>query len=528
MSLRSWPILLFYGLLLAMAGSVASFSGELTPQEKRGQQIYVKGISPSGQEIVAALNQNGAAVPASSLPCASCHGVDGRGKPEGGIAPSNITWESLAKPYGAADANGRQHPPYTERWLKRAITLGVDPAGNPLHTAMPRYQMSLRDAEDLIVYLKRLGRNTEPGVTENTISIGVILPPVARAAEMNRGIKGMLAGYFDEVNRGGGIFARNVELRFIELPGLPEATVTTVRAALDQEQFFALIGNSLSGADEAIARLAEEKEIMLLGTFSLPPASQSPPNRFAFYLLGGLNEQAKALAVFAAKELANKDSRLAIVHFDDQLSRAAAGAINSEWRKFGLPPIETMVVSPARFDATRAAQKLKQQSIGLVFFLGSNAAQNELLAAAQKLDWRPMLLAPSTQVGKELFDAPAGFDRRIFVAYPTLPSDIQPSGVAEYQKLAEARKLPATSRPAQLTALASAKILTEALKQTGREVSRERLIETLEKFYQFKTGVTPAITYRPNRRTGASGAYIVSLDLKAKTLAPFGKWIELD
>ncbi|MEP7338931.1 MAG: ABC transporter substrate-binding protein, partial [Acidobacteriota bacterium] len=192
------------------------------------------------------------------------------------------------------------------------------------------------------------------------------------------------------------------------------------------------------------------------------------------------------------------------------------------------PAIETMTVSSERFDATRAAQKLKQQSIGLVFFLGSNAAQNELLAAAQKLDWQPVLLAPSVQAGREIFDAPAGFDRRIYVAYPTLPSDIQPGGVAEYRKLAEANKLPATSRPAQLTALASAKILTEALKQTGKEVSRDKLIETLEKFYQFKTGVTPPVTFRPNRHTGASGAYIVSLDLKAKTLVSAGNWIEPD
>ncbi|MEP7339356.1 MAG: ABC transporter substrate-binding protein, partial [Acidobacteriota bacterium] len=356
MHLRRWPILLF-ALMLATAGRNVSSTDELTPQEKRGQQIYLKGTSPSdrvGQEITATLNQYGAAVSASSLPCASCHGVDGRGKPEGGITPSNITWEALTKPYGAADVNGRQHPPYTERWLKRAITLGVDAAGNPLHTAMPRYQMSLRDAEDLIAYLKRLGRNAEPGVTENTIRIGVILPPVARAAEMNRAVKGLLAGYFDEINRGGGIFARKVEVRFIESPDSPEATATVVRAALDQEQLFALIGNSLSGADEAIARLAEEKEIPLFGAFSLHSMSQAPPNRFVFYLLGGLNEQARALAVFAAKELANKDSRAAIVDFDDQLSRAAAEAINSEWRKFGLPAIETMTVSSERFDATRA------------------------------------------------------------------------------------------------------------------------------------------------------------------------------
>ena len=34
------------------------------------------------------------------MACANCHGFDGQGKPEGGITPSNLTWEVLSKPYG--------------------------------------------------------------------------------------------------------------------------------------------------------------------------------------------------------------------------------------------------------------------------------------------------------------------------------------------------------------------------------------------------------------------------------------------
>ena len=55
--------------------------------------------------------------------------------------------------------DGRKHPAYTARGLEFAITRGVDPGGNKLQSAMPRYQMSKEDLADLVVYLNenRLG-----------------------------------------------------------------------------------------------------------------------------------------------------------------------------------------------------------------------------------------------------------------------------------------------------------------------------------------------------------------------------------
>ncbi|HEY0083535.1 MAG TPA: cytochrome c, partial [Pyrinomonadaceae bacterium] len=136
----------------------------LTPQETRGKQIYLRGTSASGKEIMAYLGEASLEVPGSAMTCAACHGADGQGKPEGGVTPSNLTWAALTKPYGVVHASGRKHPPYTERALEIAVTRGLDPAGNRLHNVMPRYQMTREDMADLISYLKRLGTDRDPGV----------------------------------------------------------------------------------------------------------------------------------------------------------------------------------------------------------------------------------------------------------------------------------------------------------------------------------------------------------------------------
>jgi cytochrome c oxidase subunit II len=61
----------------------------------------------------------------------------------------NITWAELT-------AQDMDHPPYTEETRKRAITQGLDPAGNQLEYPMPRWQMSEQDLNDLVAYIKTL------------------------------------------------------------------------------------------------------------------------------------------------------------------------------------------------------------------------------------------------------------------------------------------------------------------------------------------------------------------------------------
>ena len=130
-------------------------AGGPEPAADRGERIYLMGESVAGREVTALLGREAMEIPASVLPCGNCHGDDGRGHPESGVSPSSLNWESLTRaPHEHSD--GRKHPAFSEQTMKRAITAGVDPAGNPLAVAMPRYRMSEEDLEDLIAYLKRL------------------------------------------------------------------------------------------------------------------------------------------------------------------------------------------------------------------------------------------------------------------------------------------------------------------------------------------------------------------------------------
>ena len=91
-------------LLLAAAAAAAE---PLTPAEKRGREIYLHGQG-TGKPMTAYFGADGAGeISASVVPCASCHGADGRGVPEGTVAPSDI--RSVSNTYGERSAT----PPIT-------------------------------------------------------------------------------------------------------------------------------------------------------------------------------------------------------------------------------------------------------------------------------------------------------------------------------------------------------------------------------------------------------------------------------
>ena len=204
-----WRTLLLAACLVQAGGALAL---ELSPAEAAGRRIYLEGVGSANGEISARVGAADTLVPASLMPCANCHGADGRGRPEGGVRPPDITWRRLSTPYGQRQANGRSHGPYDEGALARAVSEGLDPAGNRLDPAMPRFVMSLRDMANLSAYLKRLEDDRDPGVEEGELRLGTLLPTRGPLADLGHTVEAVLRGALAQVNDAGGIHGRKLTL----------------------------------------------------------------------------------------------------------------------------------------------------------------------------------------------------------------------------------------------------------------------------------------------------------------------------
>ena len=462
------------------------------PSIERGRQIYVEATSPSGGEIVAVIGTGEAEVEVDGMavPCSGCHGRDGRGRPEGGVTPTDITWEYLSKPYGNVHYTGRRIPSYDEKGLERAIAEAVDPAGASFHVAMPRYRMSRQDMDDLLAYMKVLGRPDAPGATGTLVKIAVVLPPSGPLKPMGEAVRSALAARFDHLNGEGGIYGRRIEPVFWETSGTPAERRDQVAGFLEREPVFAAVAPFFAGADAELAAVFQERRVPVLGPFTLHPREDDLVNRYIFHLLPGMEEQGRALARFL-RETAPSD-RIAIV--------APEG--------MEVQPEESVILRYGReaFRPLDAARELSAKQTGAVLFLGSGPEAVALMRAAASLGWKPRLLITAAGADPTLYAAPKDFAGRVFVGLPAMPEQLS----------------------AEVSALGAAEVLLEGLRRAGRDLDRESFVEKLEGFRHVPTGYTPPVTYGPSRRLGARGAYILALDLEDRKLAPAAGWVEVE
>ncbi len=511
------PLAKLYLAFLLVSSSWPLAALQLSEEEAAGKRIFLEGTSPTGAEIHARVGASGITLPASSTPCGSCHGADGRGRPEGGVIPPDITWRRLSAGYGQR-LNGRSYPAYDQATLGRAVTAGIDPAGNPLDPAMPRFVMSPRDLQALLAYLKRLQDDHDPGVEPDRLLLGSVLPATGALAELGKTVESMLRAALAQINEDGGVHGRRLELVVADSGTDQQSAEAAMQRLLQEDQVFALVAPLTPALDGRLGQLLESSHTPLFGPLSPYGAGES--SALVFEALPGLREQLMALARFAKNDLGGASRQTLILHAQNTVYAKLAGELAEYLHGDGWNQ-----VVQGSYDAT--VQSPSGNSPEVVFFLGDNAGFSQLAAALQQEGRQPYLLASSSQVAGAALSLPPAFSGRIYLAYPFVPEDWSEEGIAQLVQARQRAGLGNNHVAFQVGTLVSVQLLGEGLRRAGRDISRERLVRAVSTMQGFHTGLTPALEFSPGRSVGAAGAHIVGVDIGAGRFRPIGNFVRL-
>jgi ABC-type branched-subunit amino acid transport system substrate-binding protein len=540
MSFRSIKFFFIFAVVLAAVwlgvegrGSVAASStpGQLTPAEQRGKKIYLKGEDEGG-EITVLLGGSDTELSASTFACATCHGLKGEGTNEGGLQTPSLVWSALAAP-GTSALTRQERAAYTEATLVRALRSGLDASRGRLHPGMPRYRMSDEQAANLVAYLKKLGREVEPGISETTIKVGAALPLSGALAQVGEDLKATLAATLAEANERGDTYGRRFELVVEDSRGDIAGTRAAHRKLIEQGDVFALAGSYEPRGSVAADEFLRQSEVPLVGPVTLSPYLTLPPNRFVFYLLPTFDDQARSLVDFIAAQSSNeratgepanvkggqaapvaRKARVAVVHVNGELETAALAALRAQARLRSLEIVSEQNYEAGRFIPARAVEMLARTRPEYVFFFGG---AQDILACAREMERAHVnasLVSSVMMLGGGAFELPPPIAARTFLAYPSaLPNQ---EDFAEFLSVMQRRGVPLRSPAFQSIAYAAAKTLIEATKLSSRELSRHTFVDALEGLRGYRTGVVPPISFGPNRRVGVEGSYVVGIDLVNK------------
>ena len=348
---------------------------------------------------------------------------------------------------------------------------------------------------------------SQPGVTANSITIGSLAPLSGENAETGNAVKAILTAYFDDLNQRGGIYQRRIVLRFAESGDNSAATLRNARR-LAATPVFAMVAPFVPDAEQKLAAVAQASKIPLVGLLALSVPSE-PVNREVFYLLPGFQQLEQELVRFAAARDKSAMEKTAVVVADSKLQTDVAAAMQATWKELSVEKPQEFVLSAEK--AEEMVRDLHSQGIERVFFIGDGEQLVPWIQAADKAEWAPKVFVLGPLLDESILGAPARFQGRIFAAYPQLQPEM--GAVDEFDYFLSSHNLASDHRLVQISAYCAAKILVEALARAGKNVTREKLIQTLEQMRDFRTGLLPGITFGANRRVGSFKAEIVCVDL---------------
>jgi branched-chain amino acid transport system substrate-binding protein len=320
----------------------------------------------------------------------------------------------------------------------------------------------------------------EPGVTDNTITLGMSSPFTGPNGAYGVDMRQVIQTYFDQVNKAGGVSGRKLDLVALDDGYETERTVANTKTLIGEKRVFALLAfYGSSPTTEAMNTVFGPGKVPLVGTISgagtlREPIAKNPNGHYMFNVRASYADETEAI-VNQLVSLGLKN--IAVFYQNDGFGKSGLEGVTASLKKHNLAPSAVATVERNSVDVTAAIDtiaKARPQAVVMVTLYKPTAA---FVQGMKKAGQNPMFTTLSP-VGTEQLVKELGADARGIVISQVMPypwNDIVPM-VRDYQKLVGKGAYSYYG----IEAYAMARIMVEALRKTGKEPTREKLVAALE------------------------------------------------
>jgi branched-chain amino acid transport system substrate-binding protein len=331
----------------------------------------------------------------------------------------------------------------------------------------------------------------EPGVTNDTIRIGLFGEMTGPASLYGKSVYGAEAVY-KQANDAGGINGRKIEIVREDEACDPSKGIAAVRKLTAQDQVFLINGGVCSGVV-----LAARPELIKSGVpfMDLGAASAMISNPFApniFQPVATTDAVGRRMADFA---MSRPDvTKIAIVSHSDDWGKSNHDPAVAELRqKFGKEPVADLSMERGASDATPQVLKIRASGAQVVLAMLYPAELAIFMRDAYKYGLQVPVLGSqgvSLDDTRQRAGNPHAADR-LYVFYP-LAAPLDDPRMQPWIKLVA--KYGSGGDPETFTFLGmgGAVSVVQALKDAGRDLTREKFIAALNRQSHLETGVMSA------------------------------------
>ncbi len=347
-----------------------------------------------------------------------------------------------------------------------------------------------------------------PGVTPTTIVIGQSAamsgPAAALGTEMRLGAK----LYFDQVNAQGGVHGRRIELLSLDDGYEPGRAEANTKKLVNEDKVFALFGYVGTPTGMAALPVFTEAKVPLIGPFTGAESLRDPFNRNIFHVRASYYDETEKIV---EQLVTTGITKIAVFYQDDAYGKAGLAGVERAMKARNLQVLATGTVERNTTNVSAAVQAIMAKRPDAIVMISAYKSIAAFVREAKKAGFNGQFhnvsFVGSKALADELKEDGVGVAISQVVPFPWSPTV---PVVKEYQQaMAKAgeKNISFTS----LEGYIAAKVLVEGLRRAGKDLTREKLVEALERGPIDVGGFQ--VSYTP---TNHAGSKFVELTIIAK------------
>lgn len=335
----------------------------------------------------------------------------------------------------------------------------------------------------------------DDGITASSIKLGMSSPFSGPNGAYGEAMREGVQAYFSQVNAGGGVHGRKIELVSLDDGYETERTVANTRKLIEQEKVFALLAYYGSSPTTEAMKVFSTAKVPLVGTISGADSLRNPVNAHMFHLRASYADETEAIVDHL---VGLGVTNIAVFYQNDGFGKSGLDGVAAALKRHKLTPSASAAIERNALDVSSAVQtiaKANPQAVVMVTLYKPTAAFVTALRAAGQT---PQFVTLSP-VGADLLVKEMGADSAHGISISQVmpyPWNDSVAIVKDYQKaLAQVAK---GKEPTYygLEGYINARLVTEALKRAGKDLTRDKLAAALEgatyDLGGYKVAYTPA------------------------------------
>ena len=317
----------------------------------------------------------------------------------------------------------------------------------------------------------------EVGVNDTEIVIGQSLGMSGPLAELGTEIANGSRAYFDSLNERGGIHGRKIRLITLDDGYVPANSMKNAERLLEQERVFALLNFMGTPNNQAVLPLVEKTGVPFFSPLTGADAVRYPFRRNVFNVRAGYRDEIEKLV----RHLHTIGvSRISAVIQANSFGKEGLAAVESAMEARGSKLRSVASIRTDASDASDAASQTFQANPSAVILITAGRATNELIKAYGRLTKGVQFYTLSVMGAQSNIKALGkdGVGTVVAAVVPFPWSHASPLA-KEYRAAMEKIGVQEYSF-VSFESYINARVLAEALRRSGKDLTREKLIGVAE------------------------------------------------